>query len=120
MIHEESLRQLERLVAIFRGEKGAWPQTAFEVSSWAHSLGCELNWSFFHTVHFIPESMGCLTVEYILSPCRDGWAQSGALELTALVKREEFLWKTRRVWGPMRRVEVLSFCERPQPYREAV
>jgi len=120
MISEESLRQLEGLVAIFRSEKGAWPRTAFEVGLWAHSLGCELNWSSFHTIHFIPEAMGRLTMEYILSPGRDGWAQSGVLELTALGEREGLWWKKRRAWGPMRRVEVLSFCERPRPYQEAV
>lgn len=120
MIPEKSLRQLEGLVAIFRGEKGVWPRTTFEVDSWALSLGCEMNWSTFHTVHFIPEAMGRLTVEYILAPGRDGWAQSGVLELTALEEKEGLLWKKRQSWGPMRRVEVMSFCERPRPYREAV
>jgi hypothetical protein len=120
MISEKSLRLLEELVAIFRSEKGVWPSSVFELSAWARSLGFEVNWSTFHTIHFIREAKECLTVEYIFSPDRDGWAQSGVLELTALRKTKEFLWKTRRAWGPMRRVEVLSFCERPRTYKEAV
>lgn len=120
MIPETSKRRLGWMVALYRGELGVWPEEASELWSFARNKGWDVDWTHFHTIHFEFESEETLRLEYVLMPGPDGWAESGSATLWVKGHPDGLVWKTRWAWGPRRRVEVLSFCERARSYGTAV
>jgi len=119
MIPENTRRELEWAVTAFRSEKERWPCTAFELWTFARTLGKTLEFAGFHTLRFEPVNSVLLSAEYVRMPDAEGWSESGTLTILAAEAADGLRWKAHWMWGPIRRVEPLNFCEMSKAYRRA-
>lgn len=111
---EKNRHQLLTTVAAFRLEKGRWPQTAFELASFARAKGRELDLSPFHLLRFGASGPNRLTLDWTLAPDPEGWADCGWLFMGIRHQGEDLLgWGAEWAEKPKVRVElpacVMSF-----------